>query len=178
MGGRMSAIADQRQYYATPGWVTEAALRIVPSDAPGIYDPCAGRGHILDVAQAAGYRVAGAEIDDGRAAYCRAVKLAVETCDFLRHGEVPEGWTVLCNPPFHGTSWHEWARKLVHHRGPVFMLLPNTVLSAAEHLDVLVSVAAKPHFLRKRVKFTDGTPSWGCAWWELHQWCDGVRVLV
>src|SRR3954468_8402095 len=81
-----------RDFYPTPGWVTEALLRRVRLPK-GILEPCCGNGAIAQVLEAHGHRVV------GTALVCRGSGEAGR--DFLGETQLPEGVpAIVTNPPY------------------------------------------------------------------------------
>lgn len=90
-----SVTAKEAEAYETPRWAVDAILRaeILTSN---VFDPCAGKGVLMDAARDAGYDVSGIDKYDWGYPY-------IQIKDFL--ADEPDGIfaldvTVLMNPPF------------------------------------------------------------------------------
>jgi hypothetical protein len=83
---------QERDFYPTPAWVTEALLRRV-SLPNGIWEPCCGNGAMAQVLEAHGHRVVGTDLMDR--GYGEAGR------DFLDETRLPDGVTaIVTNPPY------------------------------------------------------------------------------
>jgi hypothetical protein len=83
---------QDRDFYPTPAWVTEALLRRVRLPK-GIWEPCCGNGAMARVLEARGHRVVGTDLEDR--GYGEAGR------DFLDETQLPEGVTaIVTNPPY------------------------------------------------------------------------------
>ena len=59
----LSYTRQDKDFYPTPGWVTEALLRRVRLPK-GIWEPCCGDGAMAQVLEGRGHRVAGTDLAD------------------------------------------------------------------------------------------------------------------
>jgi hypothetical protein len=83
---------QERNFYPTPAWVTEALLRRVRLPK-GIWEPCCGDGAMAQVLESHGHRVVGTDlVDRGYGETGR---------DFLAETRLPDGTTaIVTNPPY------------------------------------------------------------------------------
>src|SRR4051794_13085077 len=88
---------QDRDFYPTPAWVTEALLRRVRL-SKGILEPCCGNGAMAQVLETHGHRVVGTDLvaqgygETGR--------------DFLAETHLPDGVTaIVTNPPYGRTLY-------------------------------------------------------------------------
>ena len=83
---------QDRDFYPTPGWVTEALLRRVRLPK-GIWEPCCGNGAMAQVLEAHGHLVVGTDLVDR--GYGEAGR------DFRAETRLPESITaIVTNPPY------------------------------------------------------------------------------
>src|SRR3954451_12402261 len=83
---------QDRDFYPTPAWVTEALLRRVHLSKE-IWEPCCGNGAMAQVLEAHGHRVVGTDLVDR--GYGEAGR------DFLAETQLPEGVSaIVTNPPY------------------------------------------------------------------------------
>lgn len=98
-----------QDFYATPGWASEALLQRVRFRGP-VWEPCCGDGAMSTVLAAHGYEVVSTDIAErgfGKAGI-----------DFLTCRAAPEGCrSIVTNPPYGETGTHEGQA-----RSPVAML--------------------------------------------------------
>src|SRR5215469_757258 len=93
-------------FFATPAWATAAILPYVLRGKPGtILDPCCGDGAILAVCQAAGYGIAGIEINAARALTAgerlgRGVALTAADALDVNGAASWIGAALVTNPPY------------------------------------------------------------------------------
>jgi len=81
-----------RDFYATPDWVTEALLRNVRFRGR-VWEPCCGAGAIATVMQRRGYEVTSTDIADNG--------FGTPGVDFLSCQTVPDGCrAIVTNPPY------------------------------------------------------------------------------
>ncbi len=89
---------EERDFYATPSWVTEALLRHVRLQGP-VWEPCCGDGAMSTVLATHGYEVVSTDICD------RA--FGIPGVDFLQCGSVPGGCrSIVTNPPYGDSGSH------------------------------------------------------------------------
>jgi predicted RNA methylase len=83
---------QERDFYPTPAWVTEALLRRIRL-AQTIWEPCCGDGVMARVLESHGHRVIGTDlVDRGHGETGR---------DFLMESRLPDGVTaIVTNPPY------------------------------------------------------------------------------
>jgi hypothetical protein len=83
---------QERNFYPTPAWVTEALLRRVRLPK-GIWEPCCGDGAMAQVLESHGHRVVGTDlVDRGYGETGR---------DFLAETRLPDSATaIVTNPPY------------------------------------------------------------------------------
>jgi hypothetical protein len=92
-----------RDYYATPNWVTEALLRHIRFRGP-IWEPCCGAGAVSTVLAAHGYEVISTDIADYR--------FGTPGIDFLASRSVRGGCrSIITNPPYGEAAIHEGQRR-------------------------------------------------------------------
>lgn len=88
-----------RDFYATPGWVTEALLQRFQFRGP-IWEPCCGAGAMSTVLAAHGYEVVSTDIAD--------CGFGTPGVDFLASRSVREGCrSIITNPPYGEAAVHE-----------------------------------------------------------------------
>lgn len=111
-------------YYATPYQATEALLDR-ETFAPVIWDPAAGGGHILEVANQRGYGVTGTDIviRNPDFTYCdfllSPAESTIDCCD------------IITNPPYkQSVEFVEQALRILSPGRKVAMLLPLTFLES------------------------------------------------
>src|SRR4051812_23450150 len=111
---------QDRDFYPTPAWVTEALLRRVRLPK-GIWEPCCGDGAMAQVLGAHGHRVVGTDlVDRGYGETNR---------DFLAETRLPEGVTaIVTNPPYGRTLYKfvDRAPELTRPVGGTVAMLVNT----------------------------------------------------
>jgi hypothetical protein len=111
---------QDRDFYPTPPWVTEALLRRVrlPKE---IWEPCCGNGAMVQVLEVHGHQVVGTDLVNR--GYGEAGR------DFLAETRLPEGVTaVVTNPPY-GRKLYEFidrALELTRPVGGMVAMLVNT----------------------------------------------------
>jgi len=89
---------ENRDFYATPAWVTAALLRHVTLRGP-VWEPCCGDGAMSKVLMAAGHTVVSTDITDRG--------FGVAGIDFLGCTDVPGGCrSIVTNPPYGDTGSH------------------------------------------------------------------------
>ncbi len=87
---------EGRDFYATPGWVTEALLRHVHFRG-SVWEPCCGDGAMSTVLAAHSYTVASTDIADRG--------FGTSGIDFLTCRSMPEGCrSIVTNPPYGDTG--------------------------------------------------------------------------
>lgn len=90
---------EGRDFYATPGWVTEALLQHV-NFRGAVWEPCCGEGAMSSVLAAHGHEVISTDIAD------RA--FGTPGVDFLKCRSVPKGCrSIVTNPPYGDTGSHK-----------------------------------------------------------------------
>ena len=106
---------ENRDFYATPAWVSEALLRHVQLHGP-VWEPCCGDGAMARVLIAGGYDVVASDIAERG--------FGTPGVDFLTCQAVPGGCrSIVTNPPYGDTGSHVGQTK-----SPVAM--PNFVRHA------------------------------------------------
>ncbi|HYZ21073.1 MAG TPA: hypothetical protein VE690_02845 [Rhodopila sp.] len=89
---------ENRDFYATPAWVTEALLRHARFRGK-IWEPCCGDGAMASVLAGHGYGVVSTDIADRG--------FGTPGVDFLACDTVPEGCqSIITNPPYGDTGSH------------------------------------------------------------------------
>ena len=92
-----------RDFYATPGWVTEALLRHVRFRGP-VWEPCCGTGAMSAVLAAHNYEVISTDIADHG--------FGTPGIDFLACRSVPPRCgSIVTNPPYGDTGSHKGQAK-------------------------------------------------------------------
>jgi hypothetical protein len=92
-----------RDYYATPNWVTEALLHHVRFRGP-IWEPCCGAGAVSSVLAAHGYEVISTDIAD--------CGFGTPGIDFLASRSVRDGCrSIITNPPYGEAVVHGGQRR-------------------------------------------------------------------
>jgi hypothetical protein len=92
-----------RDYYATPNWVTEALLHHIRFRGP-IWEPCCGAGAVSTVLAAHGYEVISTDIAD--------YGFGTPGIDFLASRSVRDGCrSIITNPPYGEAAIHEGQRR-------------------------------------------------------------------
>ncbi|MGC8542256.1 MAG: hypothetical protein ACP5QA_16750 [Phycisphaerae bacterium] len=96
----------ERDFYATPAWVTEALLRHIKFRGP-IWEPCCGTGAMSTVLIRHGYEVKSTDIADRG--------FGTAGIDFMSCIAVPSGCrTIITNPPYGDTGSHTGQEKSSH----------------------------------------------------------------
>src|SRR3954466_14280065 len=111
---------QDRDFYPTPAWVTEALLRRVRLPQ-GIWEPCCGNGAMAQVLGAHGPRVVGTDLVDR--GYGEAGR------DFLVETRLPDGVTAIVTNPPYGRLLFEFvdhALKLTQRVGVMLAMLVNS----------------------------------------------------
>lgn len=182
--------------YATPSWVVDALLSVIPTPPPGITicDPGCGEGAILEALREAdpvrsppGWNLVGLELNKDRAHQCRIKNLTVFEGDFLT-SNMQGVDAVVANPPF------SLAREFVDHSiktvtrvggenvgwkpgGFVAMLLRLAFLESMKRRDWWRRNPADIFVLPKRPSFTGDGKTDSCAYmWA--QWGPGPRGRI
>ena len=89
---------EERDFYATPSWVTEALLQHVGLRGP-VWEPCCGDGAMSTVLAAAGYDVVSTDICDRG--------FGIPGVDFLACRGVPgDCRSIVTNPPYGDSGSH------------------------------------------------------------------------
>ncbi len=89
---------ENRDFYATPSWVTDALLRHVRLRGP-VWEPCCGDGAMSTVLAAQGYDVVSTDIADRG--------FGTPGVNFLTCHEMPAGCrSIVTNPPYGDTGSH------------------------------------------------------------------------
>lgn len=92
-----------RDFYATPTWVTEALLRHIKFRGP-IWEPCCGTGAMSTVLTKHGHEVVSTDIVDRG--------FGTAGIDFMNCKAVPSGCrTIITNPPYGDTGSHTGQEK-------------------------------------------------------------------
>src|SRR5687768_6045397 len=115
----LSYTRQDKDFYPTPGWVTEALLRRVRLPK-GIWEPCCGDGAMAQVLEAHGHRVVGTDLVDR--GYGEAGR------DFLAETQLPDGVTAIVTNPPYGRRLFEFvdhALKLTQPVGGMVAMLVN-----------------------------------------------------
>ena len=95
---------QEKDFYPTPAWVTEALLRQRCACPTGIWEPCCGDGAMARVLEAHGHHVVATDLVDR--GYGEGGR------DFLMETRLPDGVTaIVTNPPYGGAL----LRKFVDH---------------------------------------------------------------
>jgi hypothetical protein len=111
---------QDRDFYPTPAWATEALLRRVRLP-DGIWEPCCGDGAMVQVLEAHGHRVVSTDLvyrgygEGGR--------------DFMLEDRLPDGVTAIVTNPPYGRGLHRFvdhALELTRPVGGVVAMLVNT----------------------------------------------------
>ena len=101
---------QERDFYPTPAWVTEALLRRVRLPN-GIWEPCCGNGAMAQVLETHGHRVVGTDLvaqgygETGR--------------DFLTEPQLPKGATAIVTNPPYGRRLYEFVDRALELTQPV-----------------------------------------------------------
>lgn len=101
-------------FYATPGWVTEALLKHVRLREP-VWEPCCGTGAVSEVLSGHGYTVVSTDIGDHG--------YGTPGVDIFACRAMPDGCrSLVTNPPYGDTGTHEGQERssaamlrFVHH---------------------------------------------------------------
>jgi hypothetical protein len=134
----MTLISKTRPYaergldaYFTPSEATRALIGLESLPPPRIFDPCVGNGAILDVLEAAGHRVSGADVRD----YGWPATILK---DFLANPSDLRGTAIVSNPPYRLAQ--EFLQKVIDEGSPYHAWLLR--------LNFLESMRRKPFFER------------------------------
>jgi hypothetical protein len=94
---------EGRDFYATPGWVTEALLQHVTFRAP-VWEPCCGDGAMSTVLMAHGYEVFSSDIAERG--------FGTPGVNFLTCRKLPKGCrAIVTNPPYGDSGSHKGQEK-------------------------------------------------------------------
>ena len=157
-------------FYPTPTWCTEALLSdwsIPDSNNDLLLDPCCGKGAILEIARASGFRTAGIEIQAVLAEQVSPDAKMVTVADALTI-DWPECDLVVTNPPFNSAM--RFVAKAVEHLrvgkcGRVAMLLRQAFISSKARQAFHLANPSRFLPLSRRPSFTGkGTDSCDYAW--------------
>ena len=111
---------QDKDFYPTPAWVTEALLRTVRLPK-GIWEPCCGNGAMARVLESHGHHVVGTDLVDR--GYGEGGR------DFLMESRLPDGVTaIVMNPPYGRTllpQFVDHALELTRPAGGMVALLVN-----------------------------------------------------
>jgi hypothetical protein len=95
---------EGRDFYATPGWVTEALLRHVRFRDGPVWEPCCGDGAMSTMLAAHGYEVVSTDIADRG--------FGAPGIDFLAcHSVPPRCRSIVTNPPYGDSGSHKGQAK-------------------------------------------------------------------
>ena len=111
---------QDRDFYPTPAWVTEALRRRVRLPT-GIWEPCCGNGAMAQVLEGHGHRVVGTDLVDR--GYGEAGR------DFLVETQLPDGVAAIVTNPPYGRRLFEFvdrALELTRLVGGTVAILINT----------------------------------------------------
>src|SRR4051794_25737112 len=111
---------QDRDFYPTPAWVTEALVRRVGLPK-GIWEPCCGNGAMAQVLEGHGHHVVGTDLVDR--GYGDAGR------DFLAEPHLPDGVTaIVTNPPYGRTLYKfvDHALELTRSVGGMVAMLVNS----------------------------------------------------
>lgn len=130
--------------YGTPPEATLALLR-VEKLPHRLWEPCAGRGAIVDVLRAAGHEVIAGDLVD----YGRPTQFTRR--DFLMERKAPDGCeTIVTNPPFKLAE--EFVERALELCPVVIMLLRLAFLESDRRRGILEGRGlARVHIFRKRL---------------------------
>lgn len=162
---------QRNEKYFTPAWVTEELLRREVF-YEGVWDPCAGAGHIVDaVKESVGGIVLGSDISPDRG--------DITTSDFLDPDAIYVGpENIITNPPFGiggrlAVSFIERAIEETRAQGgKVAMLLPLAFDSAKGRKRVFSDCPefSGKYVLTKRIRWANLEQK-AAGPMENHQWC-------
>jgi hypothetical protein len=147
---------SSRDDYPTPAWATAAIAPYVPRGS--VFDPCAGRGDILDVLRVTGVadETFGFEVVEERAAEAARRGHVVYAQDALQ-AEWCFGDCIVMNPPFSLAEPFVFRAVATAHVYPVFALLRVGWLEAARraawnlaHPSDVYVLSPRPRFVNKR----------------------------
>ncbi len=131
-----------RDNYYTP---TEALNPIVPilskcmpKEDYVIWEPCAGKGHIVKFLEKKGYGIIGTDIEDGH--------------DFFNF--TPDFWfdAIVTNPPF--SLRNEFLQKCYSINKPFLLLLPENTIGSQTRYDMFEKYGFTLFMLRPRISYT------------------------
>lgn len=173
------AVRKLRDFYETPGWVTEALIDREPLHGP-VLDPACGDGAILKVLHRRGVGpLAGNDIEPGEAeCYLRRCS------DYLQTPARPRWPSVVMNPPYRlAADFVRVALADVVRGGKVCALLRlNFLGSSRKRLDLVGpgSQLRAVHALSRRPSFTGDGRSDACdyAWFIWEAGYQGAATLT
>jgi hypothetical protein len=146
--------------WSTPDYATDLIIPYIPKDVFHIWEPCAGKGKMVDRLVNAGFNVIGTDIMGG--------------VDFLTTELGDDEYEcTITNPPYSKKT--DFIRKCYESGKPWAMLMPLTTLEGLERTQLFTKYGIKVLIPSRRIKFErfgwierNSSPQYQTAWFCSH----------